>query len=89
MKVWARLRAAQSCGLCGGEIAKGTPALELAGPGWRKLRCVACAGEPAPADVAVQPTTASVIRGQFGQSIASVRGLAKDWKHAQGGDRND
>lgn len=87
MMIWARLRAAQSCGLCGGEIAKGSPALELAGPGWRKLRCVGCAGEPMPEAIAEQPTTAAVIRGNFGNAIQSVKGLAADFKHKQGNDR--
>lgn len=87
MRLWARLRQAKACGGCGQLIAKGAPALELAGPGWRVLRCALCAGEAVPEDIAEQPSQAAVIRGQFGNTIQSVKGLAADFKHSQAGER--
>lgn len=87
MRLWYRLRVSKPCGCCGREIAKDVPALELTGPGWRVYRCEGCAGEAVPADIGPQPTTATVVKAKFTDQIASVRGLSRDWKHAQGNDR--
>lgn len=89
MKSWYRLRAVQVCGCCQESQAVGQPVLELSGPGWRRIRCHRCAsqqGESMPDHIAEAPTVAHAIRTDFSQRIASIRGLARDWKHAQGGE---
>lgn len=90
MKAWYRLRTVDVCGRCGESMAVGAVVLEIAGIGWKVRRCHRCAsqqGESLPAHIAEAPTAAHVIRTDFSQRIASIRGLARDFKHAQGNDR--
>ena len=92
MKSWYRLRAVQVCGRCNESMKVGDVAFEYSWPGGRRIRCHRCAsqqGESMPDHIAEAPTVAHEIRTDFSQRIASIRGLAKDWKHAQGGDRDD
>jgi len=91
MKAWYRLRAVQACGRCGESMKVGDVAFELRGAaGWKVRRCHRCAsqqGESLPAHIAEQPTAAHEMRTNFADRIASIRGLARDFKHAQGNDR--
>ena len=91
MKAWYRLRAVQACGRCGESMKVGDVAFEIGGAaGWKVRRCHRCAsqqGESLPAHIAEQPTAAHEVRTNFTDRIASIRGLAKDFKHAQGNDR--
>ncbi len=50
MKTWQRSKRRLVCGRCCGPIQIGDPMLVLHSPehGWKKCRCVGCAGEPAP-----------------------------------------
>ena len=86
MKTWMLARITDTCGGCGSVIKVGAPMLVLQGVGWRKSRCAACASEPVPDDIASGPSVGHVIRAEFGDRLASVRGLARDFKRAQGGD---
>jgi len=86
------------CGSCPRVIRIGDPMLEirfafLQGPEITKQRCASCAGEDVPelpplerkVNV-IQPTPkASAARRQ--QLLAAVGELARDWKHAQAGER--
>ena len=91
MKAWYRLRAVQACGRCCESMKVGDVAFELRGAaGWKVRRCHRCAsqqGESLPAHIAEQPTAAHEMRTNFADRIASIRGLARDFKHAQGNDR--
>ena len=90
MKTWYQARTATSCGRCGDTIKAGEHVLELGGIGWKVQRCHRCAsqqGESLPEHVAEGPSPAATIRTNFAERIASVRGLARDFKHAQGNDR--
>ena len=91
MKAWYRLRTADVCGRCGDQMRVGDVAFEIGGAaGWKVRRCHRCAsqqGESLPAHIGEQPTVAHEMRTNFSERIASIRGLAKDFKHAQGNDR--
>ena len=91
MKAWYRLRAVQACGRCGEQMKVGDAVFQITGgAGWKVRRCHRCAsqqGESLPEHIAEAPTAAHVIRTDFSERIASMRGLAKDFKHAQGNDR--
>lgn len=90
MKAWYRLRTADVCGRCGDSMRVGDVAFEIGGAGWKVRRCHRCAsqqGESLPAHIGEQPTVAHEMRTNFSERIASIRGLAKDFKHAQGNDR--
>lgn len=90
MRTWYRLRTADVCGRCGEWQAIGSPVLEIGGAGWKVRRCHRCAsqqGESLPAHIAEQPTAAHEMRTNFTDRIASIRGLARDFKHSQAGDR--
>lgn len=60
--------------------------LEVAGPGWRLIRCADCAGEPVPAAIDDPLRTRPVIGAQLAVRIEQIRGFARDWKHAQAGE---
>ena len=85
MRTWVRARLNIPCGHCPTVIATGEPLLEIRAPGWAKVRCATCAGEPVPASIDDVPA-AQTSRVHFAERIASIRGLAKDFKHAQAGD---
>lgn len=87
MSTWQRARLTTLCGGCGDRIDRGTPTLVIEGPGWRKVRCAACAGEPVPADIDDQPLAQPTIGPRFEARLSSVRAMAADYKHAQAGDR--
>jgi len=87
VKAWQHATRPASCGGCGAVIPRGTPTLVIAGPGWKKLRCADCAGEPVPADIDGQRTVTTTIGPRFAERLAGVRALAQDFKHAQAGDR--
>jgi len=74
-----------SCGLCGEPIALGAPCFELSAPGWRKVRCERCAGEPKPDHVGEsRPGLVLMKRAADARPLAA---LAEDFKVAQGGER--
>ena len=72
MKEWLRLRIDRRCGFCGQAIDAGE--LVLAFGAARKLRCVQCAGEPAPEVLPViQSTPAKPL------DMSRLGLLALDW----------
>ncbi len=91
MKTWYRLRTVDVCGRCGDSMKVGDVVFEITGSaGWKVRRCHRCAsqqGESLPAHIAEQPTAAHEMRTNFADRIASIRGLAKDWKHSQAGEQ--
>lgn len=85
MTRWMLAGTGVSCGLCGESIAPGVSCLELSAPGWRKVRCERCAGEPKPDHVAeARPGLELRKRAAEARPLAA---LAEDFKIAQGGDR--
>ena len=86
MRVWTRAKLNTLCGNCPTVVKQGEPLLEISAPGWCKVRCEACAGEPVPASIEDLPTDARTIGPRFAERIASISGLAKDWKHSQAGE---
>lgn len=79
---WLLTPLASACGYCGDPIRKGAPVLEIAGPGWRKVRCENCAGEPKPSDIGTGKRLA------FPKSVAKpLADLAADFKLKQAGER--
>jgi len=75
-----------SCGFCDAPIQVGDPLWQIAAPGWTKVRCPRCAGEPVP-DVIAHHSPTVELRVQFADRIAALRARSRDWKDAQAGDR--
>ena len=86
MRTWTRARINTLCGNCPTVIQQGQPLLEISAPGWAKVRCDACAGEPAPADLDDQPTATRTLGPRLAERIASIKDIGRDWKHAQSGE---
>lgn len=86
MRTWTLAKLNTLCGNCPTVIKQGAPLLELRGQGWAKVRCETCADEPVPASIEDLPTDARTIGPRFAERIASISGLAKDWKHSQAGE---
>jgi hypothetical protein len=96
VKFWRREPLGDRCGLCGHPIDKGAVELVYRFPE-RKVdlvRCATCAGEPVPDDVpalqerdvvALHPSV--LTRKPARKQPVGIGSLAKDWKHAQSGDR--
>jgi hypothetical protein len=72
VKEWLRLRIDRPCGFCGHRIDAGE--LVLAFGAARKLRCLQCAGEPAPA---ILPVIQSTPRKPL--DLTRIGLLALDW----------
>ena len=86
MKTWARAKLERRCGFCGNSIAVGEPFLErwIAGHGWKKVRCIKCAGELAPDDLPLlMPRLIAAVPMTPIAPMRPVRGLALDWKQRQ------
>lgn len=83
MKRWIRASRSISCGYCPALVKRGAPLFELSGPGWRKVRCAACAGEAVP-EVIAEPSAVYHV-AQFAERIEAMR-AGRDWKHAQAGE---
>ena len=75
------------CGNCPTVVKAGEPMLEISMPGWCKVRCEGCADEPVPAVIEDLPTAARTIGPRFAKRIEAIRGVAEDFKVAQGGER--
>lgn len=86
MRQWALARINTICGNCPTVIQQGQPLLEISAPGWAKVRCEACAGEPVPASIDDQPTAARTIGPRFAERLDSIKSIGRDWKHAQSGE---
>lgn len=84
MRRWTRAQRDIACGRCPALVRKGAPLYELSGPGWRKVRCEMCAGEPVP-EVITEPGAFHQV-AQFAERIEAMR-AGRDWKHAQAGDK--
>ena len=77
MRVWERARLEQRCGACDRTVAIGEPIQLLTK--CRKVRCEACATEPAPELPALVAVPRAVSRTPV-QPMLAVRSLALDWK---------
>lgn len=101
MRSWARSPVEFTCGCCGLRIPSGSPILRFVIPGLKhaKLRCMDCAGEPAPAVLPTradrQPLTLTEvdedgierpIRGSRSMTpVRKLSGLALDWRQKAAG----
>ena len=83
MTRWTRAQRDMACGRCPSLVKRGAPLFELSGPGWRKVRCAACAGEPVPDVISDSGQVYQV--AQFAERIEAMR-AGRDWKHAQAGE---
>lgn len=83
MRRWTRAQRDMACGRCPALVRRGAPLFELSGPGWRKVRCAACAGEAVPDVIADSGRVYQV--AQFAERIEAMR-AGRDWKHAQAGE---
>ena len=89
MRSWAIARLDILCGGCEPptHLRKGAPMLEISTPAWTVVRCPDCAGEPVPDVIHGDPRTAPLMGAKLAVRLEQIRGLARDWKHDQAGDR--
>jgi len=85
MRRWLVASTGVHCGLCGDDIVKGSPCFELSAPGWRKVRCERCAGEPKPDHVG--ESRPGLVLMKRAAEARPLPALAEDFKQAQGADR--